>query len=225
MPIFEVTFNNHFTDQSAPTPTHSSPTTPKPNTNAVTIKNSTHPSSSATKSTPATTKAPAKSQNKKTTIAAVNDLSTDSTNKRTTTAAPNSTATKGYKLENSTDDEAHHTSIHPINVPRATTEVSIKDLDPIFEPIIDGQRPMDFFFGPISQETNIDVMNHSKIETQLMQHESIPWSVFENVTVNCHMNRDCPNDEICIHSQCKGWCGPQKSYNCFPGTALSNFCK
>lgn len=156
----------------------------------------------------------------------MNDLNTDSTNKQTTTAAPNNTATKGYKLENSTDDEVHLSSIFPINVPTSTTEVSVKDVDIMFDPIVGGLEPNDVTFRPLISVTDNLIPNHSMVDALLMENGTIPWPMFENITVICQMNRDCSPEEFCIYGQCKGLCGPQKHDNCFSGTLPRDiFCK
>lgn len=216
VPFSDVTINNHKTDSSAPT--QSSTTTSKPNNPTGPIKTSTTLSTSTNKKQPTkSTKPPTQSHTTSSTGSEMTDLNSDSTNKRTTTAAPNSTATKGYKLENSTDDDIHLTSIHPINVPVSTTEVSIIDVDTIFDPIIDRLQPVDVTFRPLVPITDTLIPNPSMVDTLLIENGTISWQPFENVTVLCHMNRDCAPDEICIHGQCKGWCGPMRQDNCFSG--------
>lgn len=226
MPFFDVTINNQFTDPSAPT--KSSTTTHKPfkTTGSTVTKTTSRTWANKTASTKPPTKAPANSHATRTTNSGMNDLHTDSTNKRTTTAAPNNTATKGYKLENNTDDEVRLTSIRPINVPTSTTEVSVKDVDLMFDPIIEGVEPSAVTFGPLISVTDNLIPNHSMVDPLSIENGTIPWPAFENISVICQFSGDCPSDEICIYGQCKGLCGPHKQNNCFSGTPRRDiFCK
>lgn len=222
MPFYDVTINNHITDPSAQKPSPSS-YTPKPNKTTGTITNSTTVRTPIKTTTASTTAKPATFTmgNRATTANGngINDLNTDSTNKRTTTATPNNNATKGYKLDNSTDDDVHATSIHPINVPTPTTEISIKNGDMVFDTINGGVQPVDVTFRPLFPITDNLIPNYSMVDPLLAENGTIPWPI-QNVTVLCQINRDCPTHEYCIHGQCKSLCGPHNRDNCFSGISL-----
>lgn len=220
MPFLDVTINYNFTDPSAQK-TSSTSTTTKPNKpsrppQTSTTRRSSNNTTTATTAKPNSTKS--SSGDTRSTPSGTNDLSTAPTNKRTTTA-PNNTATKGYKLENNTDDDMHISSIHPLTVPISTTEVSIRDVTMIFDPII-GDRPHDdATFRPLISVTDNMIPHHSLVDP-LIENETIPWPTFQNVSMTCQINPDCSKNEICVYGQCKGLCGPQNFHNCFSGTLL-----
>lgn len=148
----------------------------------------------------------------------MNDLSTDSTNKRTTTA-PNNTATKGYKLENNTDDDVKLTSAHPISVLISTTEVNVKEIDSSFGVLVNGLPKDDVTFRPLLTPLNDHLIpNGSMVDPLLIDMATVTVSSpYENKSIVCQMSRDCPQNEVCIYGQCKELCGPFNHNNCFSG--------
>lgn len=153
-------------------------------------------------------------------------MSIDSTNKKTTTSAPNSTATKGYKLENNTDDERNIISIHPIKVPTSTTKRPVKEVDGIFEPIVPDESPYYINIGPLISTMETLIPNDSPINSYGVGKYTEPWSVSQNITLVCQISHDCPGATLCINGQCMKPCeGLSSIGNCFSGINESDYCK
>lgn len=223
VPYFDVTINNHITDKSAPTKASATTTAPNRSTSSITPTSSANKSINKTTTTVKPTKAHSHHLTSSTTMSGAHDQNTDSTNKRMTTANPNNTATKGYKLENSTDDDTRLTTIQTLNVATSTTEVSIKNTEPLFMPIIIDTPPTSEIFTPILSLPEILKPNYSISDPLSHINHPAILKETENMTVVCYSTRDCPSNAICVYGYCKTICGPLKTSQCFSGTSVCKY--
>lgn len=154
-------------------------------------------------------------------------------NKKETTTVNISTPTKGYKLDNNTDDD-NLTTIHPILYSLITTEMTILPEDHLFSPINDTSPnidqelirplimmsvedhllPIDSILDPLLY--NNDVNN---LSAPALTHYD---TAIENITIYCASNSDCTRHEVCVQRRCLRLCDAFIKNDCFKGISHSD---
>lgn len=139
----------------------------------------------------------------------------------------NNSATKGYKLENSTDDD-DLTTLHPIPYSLLTTESTFETNEDLFDPINDTAPMVDQLIRPLiimsvedhllSTDSILDPLLYNNDVNNLSAPSLSHYGTFiENVTIYCASKSDCTKQEACVQGRCLRVCDAFIVTECFKG--------